>query len=110
MAGAIRYQIAIGSSVSEFANVAYTESTFQELVLANGASDTSISFGGITTADILFLKSDQALTLNLQANSGTDIPIDANKPFMMAGTAITAAYLSNASGTDANVIFKIWGA
>lgn len=110
MAGSIRYQIAIGNNVSDFATVAYTESTFQELVLATGSTDTALSFGGITTADIFYLKSDQALTLNVQANSGTDIPIDANKPFMMAGTAITAAYLSNASGSAANVVFKIWGA
>jgi hypothetical protein len=106
----IRYNVSIGDSVSEFANVAYTESTSQEFVLADSSSDTAVNFGGVTTADIFFLKSDQALTLNLQANSGTDIPIDANKPFMMAGTAITAAYLSNASGSAANVVFKIWGA
>jgi hypothetical protein len=106
----IRYNVSIGDSVSEFANVAYTESTSQKFVLADSSSDTAVNFGGVTTADIFFLKSDQALTLNLQANSGTDIPIDANKPFMMAGTAITAAYLSNASGSAANVVFKIWGA
>jgi hypothetical protein len=110
VAGSIRYQVIIGNSVSEFGTAGYTESTFLEQVIATGSTDTQLSFGGITTADIVYLKSDQALTLNLQSSAGTDIPIDANKPFMQAGTAVTAAYVSNASGTDANIIFRIWGA
>ena len=82
----------------------------QEIVVANAASDSALNFGGVTTADIFYLKSDQALTLNVQAAAGTDIPIDANKPFILAGTAVTGAWVSNASGSDANVVFKIWGA
>lgn len=110
MAGAIRYSIVIGNMTFDMGTVGYTESTQQEIVIADAASDSSLNFGGITTADLFYLKSDQALTLNLQAAAGTDIPIDANKPFFQSGTAITAAYLSNASGTAANVVFKIWGA
>jgi hypothetical protein len=110
MAGAIRYQIILGNKVSESGSVSYTEYTMQEFVVANGSSDSSVSFGGVTTADIVYLKSDQALTVNINSSSGTNITLDANKPLISVGTAVTAMYLSNASGTDANVLFKIWGA
>jgi hypothetical protein len=110
MAGAIRYQMIIGNTVNESCSASYTGATLQELVLATGSTDTAVALGGVTTIDILYIKSDQALTLNINADSGTNIAIDANKPFFMAGTALTAIYLSNASGTDANVVVKMWGA
>jgi hypothetical protein len=109
MAGAIRYQIILGNSVNETASVSYTDCTMQELVFNTGSADSAMSLGGITTVDLMYLKSDQALTLNINSNGGTDITIDANKPFFMCGTAITAIYLTNASGTNANVILKLWG-
>lgn len=109
MAGVVRYQITVGDN-SEFGSVAWTEHTRQEIVVATATTDAALNFGGVTTADVFFLKSDQAITLNLQADSGTDITVDANKPVVLTGTAITAAYVSNASGSSANIVFEIWGA
>jgi hypothetical protein len=110
MAGVVRYQIMLGNTISEYASVSYTASTFQEIVIDTGTSDVQLDFGGVTTADMVYLESDQALTLNIQSSSGTDIPIDADKPFVLSGTAVTAVYVSNSSGLNANVVFKIWGA
>jgi hypothetical protein len=109
MAGVISYQIVLGNEIVDHASVSYTALTWQELVIATGSADTAINFGGVTTADVFYLKSDQALTLNVQSNSGTNITVDANKPCILTGSAITSAFLSNSSGTDANVISKIWG-
>lgn len=110
MAGVIRFELKIDNSVKDAASVSYTESTWQEIVVADAASDSQLNFGGVTTADVFYLKSDQALTLNINSSTGTDITVDANKPFFSAGCAITALYLSNASGSNANVTWGIWGA
>lgn len=109
MAGIISYRLELGT-VSDVASASYTESTWQEIVVATATTDAALNFGGVTTADVFYLKSDQAITLNLQADSGTDIPVDANKPVFISGTAITAAYVSNSSGSSANIKFGIWGA
>jgi hypothetical protein len=109
MSGSVRYQIIIGNKISDSGSVSYTETTWQELVVATGSTDTALNFGGITTAELIYLKSNQELTLNINSNSGTNITIKANKPFSMTGTSVTAAYVSNSSGTDANVAFRIWG-
>ncbi len=106
----IRYEIVVGSEIHDIGTVAYTESTRQEIAIANAASDTQLAFGGVTTADLLYIKSDQAISINLDSSSGTDITIDANKPVLLTGTAATAAYVSNASGSTANILYYIWGA
>jgi hypothetical protein len=110
MAGAVRYQLILRNKVGESASVAYTESTLQEFVLEQAATDSAISMGGVTTAEVMYLKSDQDLALNVNDSAGTDITIYANKPFFMAGTAITSIYLTNSSiDTPANVVLNIWG-
>ena len=110
MAGSIRYTIILGNEPPEVGCVAFTESTSLDFILATGSADTAISLGELTTVDMLFIKSDQAISLNFQADTGTDIPIDANKPVLLTGTAITAVYGTNASGTNAKISLKLWGA
>ena len=110
MAGALRYQIILGNTVTDIGSVSYSETDFQHYILATGTTDTQLSFGGVTTADVFYMKSDQAITLNINAAAGTDITIDANKPLVLTGTAITAAYVSNSSGSSANIIWGIWRA
>ena len=74
------------------------------------ASDTTIPLGGITTVDLMYMISDQACTINLNSSSGTDITIDPNKPLVLSGTAVTAIYISQSSGSTANVKYLIAGA
>jgi hypothetical protein len=95
---------------SDTGGITFTEAVVhQPYVLADSASDTSISLGGLTTATIFYIKSDQDITINLNSNSGTDITISANKPALFTGTSITALYGSNASGTDANLYIVLAG-
>ena len=110
MAGVIKMNLDVGDAVSDTLSVAYAEATIQHIIVANGASDTSVGLGGVTTADVVYLKSDQQLTINFNSSSGTDITIDANRPALLTGTSVTALYVSNASGSNANVDIKFWGA
>jgi hypothetical protein len=109
MPGAVKFQISLGNNISDIASVSYTDYTWQELVVTTATTDQAFNFGGVTTASVLYVKSDQAITLNLNSNTGTDISVLANKPFVLSGTAITAAYVSNASGSSANISFGVWG-
>ena len=107
--GAVTYSITVGND-SYTGSVSYTERTRQEIAIATAASDTQIVFGGVTTADVLLLTSDQQITVNFDANDGTDITVDANKPVLFTGTAMTAIYVSNSSGSTANIVLDIYGA
>lgn len=109
MAGTVRYQITVGAE-SYSGAVSYTAKTHEEIVIADEAADTALDLGGITTVDVLVLYSDQALTVNFDADDGTDITLDAGKPLVLAGTAVTAIYVSNDSGSDANLTYTLYGA
>ena len=113
MAGVVRFDLSLWATnvpvISEAASVAYDEALWQEIEVADAASDSQLSFGGVATVDVLYLISDQALTYNINSSSGTDLTLDANKPLFMAGTSVTALYVSNASGSTANVKYGIWG-
>ena len=110
MAGSIRYHLVVGDKIADIGSVSYTEYTLQEIVIATASTDTAINFGGVTTADVVYIKSDQTITINIDSNTGTDITLDANKPLLLTGTAITALYVSNASGSSANITIALWGA
>jgi hypothetical protein len=108
MAGIIDYDLKVGDELTDRGSASYTDSTFQEITVANAATDMPLDFGGVTTAYVFYLISDQPITVYFAA-SGTAISILANKPFFQAGTAITAIYLTNQSGSAANVKWQIWG-
>ena len=108
MAGVVKYTMTIDNETYD-GEIAYTNKTEQQLQLATASTDTSISFGGVTTATVLVLKSDQALTLNVNSASGTDIAVAADRPQVFLGGSLTAAYVSNASGSTANITMVVYG-
>lgn len=86
---------------------AETEMGWQAYQIATATTDQAIAFNlstGITTIDILYMASDQALTYKING-SATACTLDANGVVVLWGTAITALTVSNASGSTAN--FKI---
>ena len=89
--------------------ISFDESLYQRIEIATAITDSQLAFGGITTVDALVLKSSQAITLNINSDSGTDITIDADKPIILTGTSITALYVSNSSGATAVIEYWIWG-
>ena len=97
-----------GFDVSKLQALAEDESVYGEMELATGVTDSSISFGPVTTADILYIESDQQITFR-QAAADTGSPIDANRFMLLFGTSATAVLLSNASGSTANVKYLIGG-
>lgn len=94
-------------AIAKYGSITYTESFYQEVEEATGTTDTALAVGGVGTATALYFESDQALTLNLNSNTGTDISVLANKPVTLTGTSITALYISNASGSTANVKYLL---
>ena len=109
MAGVVNYNLTVGDH-SYTGSVAYTEHVLQHYTVADAAPESAISFGGLTTADVVLIYSDQTINININLAIGTDITVDAKKPFLMTGTAVTALYITNTSGTDANVTVDMWGA
>jgi hypothetical protein len=101
MSGVVGYELKIGEETDR-GSAAYTDCTMQEITVANGATNIQLDFGGVTTADVVYLESDQAISIYL-ASSGTEIPVRANKPFFQSGTAVTAIYVTNQSGSAAKV-------
>ena len=108
MAGVVNYVISVGEDSWNGA-YAYTARTEQDIVVADAAADTALSLGGVTTGAVLVMKSDQTLTINVNSSSGTNITLTADKPLMLAGSSITALYVSNASGSSANLTWSIYG-
>lgn len=113
MAGVVRWDLTLAASDlpvrADIGSVQYDESIHQDIEITTGTTDSQLAFGGVTTVDVLYLISDQAITLNLEATTGTDIPVDANKPIFLSGSSITAAYVSNSSGSTANIHYDAWG-
>lgn len=89
-----------GTSVDE--GVSYT------FELPDGTTDQSFivlgAAGGIETVTCLALVADQAISLKLGvAGSNVAFTMTANEPVILQGISLTAASVSNASGSTANV-------
>jgi len=79
------------------------EFTMQQLVLANGASDSEIDIGGLAAITFIWIKSDQKISIKLSGTGNTAIVINTANPTVLNTDAVTSIHASNASGTDANV-------
>jgi hypothetical protein len=66
----------------------------------NAAADQALGLGAVTTAAVFIVISDENLTIKLNGGSET-FNIFAGVPFV--AQAVTAATVSNASGSDAEV-------
>lgn len=92
------------------------EATTGSIVLADGSTDTQISLGtGIVTGRLFYLETDQDITVKLggsQADRALPIkvPVSGIVAAMYLDVEYTSVYLTNASGTDANVYYAIVGA
>lgn len=95
--------------VADLGSAAYTEATVQRIAVATGTSNQSIDFGGVTTADIVYIKSDQGITYKVNGGSDSNT-LDAGKPVIYAGTAVTGLTVSNSSGATANILIILIGA
>ena len=79
--------------------------------VATGVTDQAMPIStttGVTTTQALYFRSDQNVTLR-QAAADTGLTIRANLPMLLTGTAITALLVSNASGSTANIRYRVWG-
>ena len=98
-----------GPVYSSVQQVSHTESIWHEMVVATATTDSAVSFGGVTTADVVLISSDQTISYR-QAVTDTATTLDANGVHILCRTAITALYLTNASGSSANVKIILIGA
>lgn len=90
--------------------ISYDELISQDPIeITTGTTDSQLTFGGVGTVDVFALISDQPITVNLEADTGTDITVDANKPLLIIGGNITAAYVSNSSGSTASIRYWAFG-
>jgi len=96
--------------VSRTGGVSSAEKCDFDYALATASTNTAITLGSITTATWLYVYSDQAISVNINSNTETAKSVLANKPLFISGTSITALYVTNASGSTANMKIKAGGA
>lgn len=103
-----KYALTIDSplAVADYASVTYTEMVTGTMVYAIGA-DVALGLGGVTTCDFIYLKGTTAFSVKFNG-SATAFPVDANMPFFCAGTAITAATITNVA--ECTLTYVIAGA
>jgi len=99
----------LGPVYSQVHNVNVVETVWQELSLADGATDTAVAFAGVTTADVVLIASDRQITWR-QALTDTATTIDAGGYALLCKSGMTALYLTNASGAAALVKVFLGGA
>ena len=75
---------------------------WDEFEVANGVTDSSILPPNITTIDVLYIASDQAVTYE-HNGADTTITLDAGGFALFFGTSMTALTITNASGNTANI-------
>ena len=85
----------------------YSEYIIQQLEVATGTTDGAVSFGGVTTADLIWITSDQDISYKL--SGGSSLPVDANKFSLLYGIAATSITVTNASGATAIVRIGVAG-
>ena len=82
---------------------------YEDYPVVTATTDGAIALGSITTADIFYISSDQAITYKLNG-SATAVTLDANCHHIYMGTAITALTVTNASGSTAYLDILFAGA
>ena len=93
---------------SDTISVTVTESVQHLLDVADGASDSSISFGGVTTAKVLQVKSDGAVTVKISGGT-TAIPVNTLLRIVASASGPTSLTISNGSGASRSVEIFIAG-
>jgi hypothetical protein len=89
--------------------VAADEGGFNEFEVANSVTEEDIMPAKVTTGDVLYIESDQAVTYLFSA-SGDAHTLDPNVgAHMLFGTSFTVLLLTNSSGSTANIKLGVWG-
>lgn len=109
MAGVVKYDSSMGE-FSDLGSFAYAESAGGDYALATASTNTSLNFESITTATAFYIKSDQAISVNINSNTETAKSLTAGSFMLSVGTSVTALYITNSSGSTANIKWRIWGA
>ena len=89
-------------------SVSADEWGWDEFEVATGVTDSSIFPPNITTIDVMYLESSQAVTWEYNG-ADTVITLDANKFALLFGTSMTALTITNASGNTAKIKLGWWG-
>lgn len=106
------YRISVREwDIEDAGSVKYTEAASHEpYVIATGTVDQSIPMGGVSTASLIYIKSDVEISVKFNSTV-TDLAktISANGELFWKGCSVTAVYITNASGSDATIYFKAVG-
>jgi hypothetical protein len=107
-----KFKFTIGEGAREMRSlnleVAADEWSWDEFEVATGVSDSSILPSNITTIDVLYIESDQAVSYE-HNGADTTITLDADKAHCLFGTSVTALTITNASGSTANIKLGVFG-
>ena len=71
--------------------------------LAQSASDVEVLMAEITTASVVYIASDVAVTVNLNGSSNPDYAINAGGCLLIMGGSITSIHMSE-GGTSAAIL------
>jgi len=96
-----------GSWFSNPVNTIYDNSEF---TVATGLSDVDKSsiFSNVTTARYCEIRTDQTITVALNATTNDSITItSSDSPYIIDNLEITTLYISNSSGSTANVKIRL---
>lgn len=107
MAGTVRYNVEVGSK-DWYGAISYDEKFESEIEVADSTSDTALDLGGVTTGALLYMYSDQTVSIDLNDSTETAKQVTANRPLLWHGS-FTNVYITNASGSTANVQYGIYG-
>ena len=83
------------------------EYTIQRIAIADATSDQAIDFGGISSATFIAIVTDQTISFKLNGTSNLAITAKSAAPTVLNTDSITSLYVSNSSGSTANVTIII---
>ncbi len=72
-------------------------------ILPAGSAATLIATGSVSSANLVYVESDQDITVYINSAAGTAHTVTKDKPFFLAGTVVTALYAANGGTLDANL-------
>lgn len=94
---------------SSIISASFSKKITQRTTVADGVTDTALVLGDVSTVNALYLESDQALSIRFNSAAGTQWTVTANCPLILTGIgSVTAIYISNASGSTANLKYRAW--
>lgn len=89
-----------------------SEETSLTIKVANGQSEQSITLGGVSPADVLFIRSDQEITVIINRSTpanGEGFTLLEDGFLLLLGASISTLHVSNSSGSEATVEIYVAG-